>query len=399
MDENVPPPMNAPTWPPPPAAATPPPPLHPPPPLIIPPTSTPPSRRGRGWMVLALVLLVLLGVSFLYNLGNFANRVFRGGRTSRLSARTSGPRLDEVITEDNDAIDKIAVIDVAGVITSRNLDQGNYNMVDLIKAQLKSAKEDDKVKAVILKVDSPGGEVLASDEINRLLSDFQTNGTKAKPIIASMGSLAASGGYYVSVPCRWIVANELTITGSIGVILSTYNYRGLMDKVGLVPETFKSGKYKDMLSGSREPDKITDEERAMVQRLIDETYGRFKQVVQDGRDQAYDKNKSAKGADKGRQLDENWKDYADGRVLSGSEALEHGFVDELGNFDVAVKRTKLLAGISSANLIEYQQRFDLSDVFRMFGQTDSKVVKVDIGMDAPKLQAGQLYFLAPTFLH
>jgi protease-4 len=349
-------------------------------------------------MVLALVLLVLLGVSFLYNLGNIARGMVHG-RSGRLSARTSGPRLEEVITEDNDANDKIAVIDVEGIITSRNLDQGNYNMVDLVKAQLKSAKEDDKVKAVILKVDSPGGEVLASDEINRLLTDFQTKGTNPKPIIASMGSLAASGGYYISVPCRWIVANELTITGSIGVILSTYNYRGLMDKVGLVPETFKSGKYKDMLSGSREPDQITPEERAMVQRLIDETYGRFKQVVQDGRTQAYDKNKSAKGADKGRELDENWKDYADGRVLSGTEALKLGFVDELGNFDDAVKRTKLLAGISSANLIEYQQRFDLSDFFRIFGQTDSKAVKIDLGMDAPKIQAGRLYFLSPTFLH
>src|SRR5215469_11650913 len=185
MDENVPPPMNTPTWPPPPAAAVPPPPLHPPPPLITPPGSTPPSRRGRGWMVLALVLLVLLGVSFLYNLGNFANHVFRGGRSGRLSARTAGPRLEEVLTEDNDASDKIAVIDVDGIITGRNLDQGGFNMIDLIKAQLKNAKEDDKVKAVILKVDSPGGEVLASDEINRLLSDFQT-GTNAKPIIASM---------------------------------------------------------------------------------------------------------------------------------------------------------------------------------------------------------------------
>src|SRR6516225_5649238 len=129
MDENVPPPLNAPTSPPPPPAAAappppgamPPPPLLPPPPLIMPPASTPPRRRGRGWMVLALVLLILLGVSFLYNLGNFANRMFHGGRTGRLSARTAGPRLEEVITEDNDASDKIAVVDVDGIITSRNL--------------------------------------------------------------------------------------------------------------------------------------------------------------------------------------------------------------------------------------------------------------------------------------
>ena len=112
-----------------------------------------------------------------------------------------------------------------------------------------------------------------------------------------MGSLAASGGYYVSAPCRWIVANDLTITGSIGVIMSTWNYRGLMDKVGLRPETFKSGKYKDMLSGSREPDTITPEEREMVQALIDETYGKFKSaVVAEGRKRAHDQNKATMAA-------------------------------------------------------------------------------------------------------
>ena len=175
--------------------------------------------------------------------------------------------MEEVVTEDNDASTKIAVVDVDGIITSRAIDQSGYNMVDVIKAQLKRAEEDDKVKAVILKVDSPGGEVLASDEISRAIGEFQTK-AHGKPVVCSMGSLAASGGYYVSAPCRWIVANDLTITGSIGVIMSTWNYRGLMDKVGVRPETFKSGKYKDMLSGSREPDSITQEERDMVQALI-----------------------------------------------------------------------------------------------------------------------------------
>jgi protease IV len=167
-----------------------------------------------------------------------------------------------------------------------------------------------------------------------------------------------------------------------------------MDKVGVRPETFKSGKYKDMLSGSREPDSITSEEREMVQALIDETYGKFKSVVAEGRKSAHEKNN-----DKGRVLSEDWVDYADGRILSGSEALKLGFVDELGTFDDAVKRAKAIGGIGKANLVQYQQRFDLSDLFRLFGQADSKAVKVDLGMDMPKLQAGHLYFLSPTFLH
>jgi protease-4 len=384
MEENAP-PLSAT----PPPAASSPPPLTPPP-VIVPPSSTPPRRRGRGWMILALVLLVLLGISVLANLGHLLGS-FAPMKMARI--HSAGPRLEEVVTEDNDAAAKIAVIEVDGIITSRAMDQGGYNMVDVIKAQLKRAEEDDKVKAVILKVDSPGGEVLASDEIYRAIADFQTK-PHGKPVVCSMGNLAASGGYYVSAPCRWIVANDLTITGSIGVILSTWNYRGLMNKVGLRPETFKSGKYKDMLSGSREPDTITPEEREMVQSLIDETYGKFKSVVASGRKRAQEKNR-----DKGRALSEDWADYADGRILSGTEAFKLGFVDELGSFDDAVKRTKTIAGIHNANLIEYQQRYDLSDLLHLFGQTDGKVVKVDLGMEMPKLQAGQLYFLSPAFLH
>src|SRR5437016_1484624 len=219
-----------------------------------------------------------------------------------------------------------------------------------MKAQLKHAEDDRKVKAVILKVDSPGGGVLASDEIYRALWDFQQQRHNAKPIVASMGNLAASGGYYVSSPCQWIVANDLTITGSIGVILHSWNYRGLMNKVGLRPETYKSGKFKDMLSGERNPDEIPAEEREMVQKLIDDTYGRFKDVVAKGREWAHAQNKnSSEKKDQGQELSSNWGDYADGRVLSGNEAYKLGFVDQLGNFQDAVKRARKMAGISEAN--------------------------------------------------
>ena len=345
-------------------------------------------------MVLALVLLVLLAISVIYNVGNFAGNLLRG--RSVKYTRTVGPRLEEVIYEDNDSANKIAVVEVNGIISSGMMDQSSFNLVDIIKAQLRRAEEDDRVKAVLLKVDSPGGEVLASDDIYRAIKDFQERAHK--PVVASMGSLAASGGYYISSPCRWIVANELTITGSIGVIMSSWNYRGLMDKVGVLPQVFKSGKYKDMLSGSKEPDSVTPEEKAMLQSLIDETFGKFKSVVQEGRGQAYDKNKNSK--DKGHALSDDWQDYADGRILSGSDALKLGFVDQLGGFDDAIERTKSLVGISQANLIQYQQRFDFSDVFRLFGKSDANSrIKVDLGMDMPKLQAGKLYFLSPTFLH
>ena len=344
-------------------------------------------------MIFALVLLALLIISVLANFGQLASTITRvGGGHSR----TAGPRLDEAILEDNNASAKIAVIDVDGIITSRAMDQSGFTMADLIKTQLERAKEDSQVKAVVLRVDSPGGEVLASDEINRVITDFQKE--SKKPVVASMGNLAASGGYYISAPCRWIVANELTITGSIGVIMHTWNYRGLMNKVGLQPQVFKSGKFKDMLSGERDlsqiPEEEREEERRMVQDLIDETYNRFKEVVATGRAEAHRLNE-----DEGRALAENWADYADGRVLSGSQAHELGFVDSLGNFQDAVKKAAELGGIGAAthaNLIRYQQRYDISDLFNIFGKSDAKVVKIDLGMEAPKLQAGALYFLMPT---
>jgi len=345
-------------------------------------------------MIFAIVLLCFLVLSLFGNLtGMMGNLVSSKGK----HIRAVGPKLEEVITEDNDALDKIAVIEVQGIITSGGLDQGGYNMVELIEAQLKHAEDDAKVKAVILKVDSPGGEVLASDEIYRAIYDFQKK--SRKPVVASMGNLAASGGYYVSAPCQWIVANELTITGSIGVIMHSWNYRGLMNKVGLQPETYKSGKFKDMLSGERNPEDITPEERAMVQSLIDETYLKFKGVVAKGRADAREKNQKNGTGEQGRPLAQDWEQYADGRVLSGNEAFKLGFVDQKGNFQDAINRAKLLAGVRSANLIQFQQHYDISDLFRLFGKSESRVMKLDLGIEAPKLQVGQLYFLAPTFVH
>jgi len=215
------------------------------------------------------------------------------------------------------------------------------------------------------------------------------SGPNGKPVICSMGSLAASGGYYISVPCRWIVANKLTITGSIGVIMEGLNYRGLMDKIGVEPMVFKSGKYKDMLSGMRETNEIPAGEQEMVQNLINETYGVFTNVVADGRGAAY-----VKSSGDGRALATDWTSYADGRVLSGTQALNLGFVDELGDFGTAVKRAEKIAGINNANLVEYRERYDFGNLLSMFGQSSkSPDIKLELGLDIPKLQAGAMYFL------
>ena len=357
-----------------------------PPPIITPPQPTRQPRRW-GWIIISSILFLFLVLSVLINIGN----AFRGMGNVSGTHHHGGPRLDEVVVEDHKGSDKIAVVPIEGVITSHSSDRGGYNMVEVVKAQLKRADEDEDVKAVILRVDSPGGEVLASDDIANAIRNFQEDSTK--PVIVSMGSLAASGGYYVSAPCEWIVANELTITGSIGVIMHGYNYRGLMDKIGLRPDVYKSGKFKDMLSGDRLQAEIPQEERAMVQKLIDETYSKFKDVVGEGRKAAHDINKD------GRALVSDWASYADGRLFSGKEAKELGFVDELGGFDVAVSRAEKIAKIKgSASIIEYRQRVDFADLFGILGKSEAPVVKVDIGMDAPKLEGGRMYFITSTFL-
>jgi protease-4 len=360
----------------------------PPPPRITPPPPVRP-RRSWGWMIASIILIVLLGFSWLIIIAqgvshSIGNSFSRGLKSS--AAREVGPKLDEYILEDNNARNKIAVVTVDGIISSSS-DQAGNSMVEVIKAQLDRAKDDKRVRAVILKVDSPGGEVMASDEINKLIVKFQED--SPKPVVCSMGSLAASGGYYISAPCRWIVANDLTITGSIGVIMHGVNYRGLMDKVGIAPMTFKSGKYKDMLSPDRSTNEIPAGEHAMVQALIDETFQKFKGVVRTGRAAAHDKNKT-----EGKSLAPDWEDYADGRVLSGTQALDLGFVDQVGDFDDAVDRTEKIVHIADANLVEYRERYDISDFLSMFGQNSSAHdIKLDLGLDIPKLREGCMYFL------
>lgn len=360
----------------------------PPPPVITPPPPSRPVRRGRGWMAATFILSALL---ILIALGEAARSTMSWSFANK-TGRQTGRWLEEVTVENNGSDYKVAIIDVEGIITSMAMAHRGKNMVELIDDQLKMAARDQSVRAVILKVDSPGGEVMASDDISRALLDFQEK--NHKPVVAAMGGLAASGGYYVSAPCQWIVANELTMTGSIGVIMSTFNYRGLLDKVGVYPQVFKSGRFKDMLRGSKKLDEIDPEEQRMIQSMIDETYAKFVSVVQQGRARAEKLNKG-----EGRTLVADWKKYADGRVLTGKQAHDLGFVDQLGDFETAVRAAKTLSKSPDANLIRYQEPFNLGSFFSLFGKSDSTTMKIDLGFELPKLQAGRPYFLSPTVLH
>ena len=331
-------------------------------------------------IILAVLLLLLLGGQVL--IGLIVGTLYQGA-----------PRdgMKEVVLEESESGHKLAVIRISGIIFSgRNRD--GRSMVGSIEEQLDLAGSDPNIRGVILRVNSPGGEVIASDRIYNLINDFQEE--TGKPVVAAMESVAASGGYYVSVPCDWIVANPLTITGSIGVIMNTYNYRQLMDKVGIKPMVFKSGKFKDMLRGSKRESEILPESKEMIQGLVDQTFERFKEVVATGRQATWEEHES----DGARQLVEDWEQYADGRILSGEVAHEHGFIDELGHFDTSVERAKKLAGIADAKVIRYRQPWSLSDFLPLVGKGGTRTVKVDLGVELPQLKGGRLYFLAePLF--
>src|SRR5678815_1010157 len=168
--------------------------------------------------------------------------------------------------------DRIAVIVLRGLISSSIPGAASDNMVDDLRMALQQARDDDRVKGVVLEIDSPGGEVTASDMIYNAVVKTRAR----KPVVVYMDSLAASGGYYVSCGGKYLMANETTITGSIGVIIQTLNYEQLLNKVGLASVVFKSGKFKDMLNGARP---ITPEERELVQNFVMATYEKFLGIV------------------------------------------------------------------------------------------------------------------------
>lgn len=371
------------------------------PPLPIAPASAP---DGRGvsrilrlfwwWVIpagmtfagLMLVGIVLISAALRHSLSGSDGGV-------RIGAR----KLVEITLEDHGSGAKVAVLDIRGAISGEPLRPGQSGMVEEVEDQLERIADDEAVKAVILRVNSPGGEVLASDEIYSALRRFQTNNDV--PIVTSMGSLAASGGYYVSAPSRWIVAHPLTLTGSIGVIFHGYNYRGLMDKVGVRPDVVKSGALKDMFSGELRAEDELPEEKVILKQLVAESFARFKQVIREGRDWAARQNEAEKIAG-GRRLADGWEQYADGRILSGNQALELGLVDELGSFETAFDRARVLAGLEDANLVTYETPPRFADILQFLGSSRSERISVNLEGLNPvnRMPQGRLYFLSPLHL-
>ncbi len=214
--------------------------------------------------------------------------------------------------------DRVAILRVSGVIV---------NPMPVVK-KIQKLSRDKSVKALVIRVDSPGGSVGASQEIYRAIERFKATG---KPVVVSMGNVAASGGYYISAPADFIYANEGTITGSIGVIVQHVAYRELLKKIGVSATSIKTGKFKDTLNPFRE---LTPEEKKYLKDTITEVYEQFLSSILKYR---------------GDKISEDrLREVADGRVITGQSAKSLGLVDEIGGIEDAVSKAKELAGVPEA---------------------------------------------------
>ncbi|GMV49303.1 MAG: putative signal peptide peptidase SppA [Nitrospirae bacterium] len=233
--------------------------------------------------------------------------------------------------------DKVLLIDLSGVISSENKD-GFYSspgMLATVKEELERAAKDERVKAVVLRINSPGGTVTASDILYHEVKTFKA--ARKVPVVASIMDVGASGGYYIASVADAVFAHPSSVTGSIGVIMMTVNAKGLLEKVGVETNAVTSGPRKDMGSPFRA---MLPEERTIFQSVIDAFYQRFLQVVQEGR--------PGLSADQVRKL-------ADGRIYSGEQAKAAGLVDEIGYLDDAIELAKQKAGLAEARVVTYRR--------------------------------------------
>jgi protease-4 len=288
-----------------------------------------PKKGGNGWLIAVSIIVGIVLACGVLPVGLLAVSTIFGGSSS---STTSAARWEEEVISGSGS-NRIVVINVSGTIGAESgglFGGGGFGHSDLL-SQIEQATEDDDVKAVVLRVDSPGGGVVASNELYVELKKLKEVG---KPLVVSMGSTAASGGYYISAPADRIFANADTFTGSLGVIMTVTNYAETYEKLGLKDYVFKSGEFKDIGSGSREP---SAEEAAILQSIINDAYQGFVDIIAEGRNMSRDEVLR----------------IADGRIYNGSQALALGLIDELGGIKDAIASAKSLASLEDALVVQY----------------------------------------------
>jgi protease-4 len=325
---------------------------------------------------LSIFLFVALCASVFINC-LLAMAAFRGFGGAGVRVEEPVPRFREMVIERGGRAvpDRIALITMRGLISSSIPGNVSDSMVEDMRLALQQARDDNHVKAIVLEIDSPGGEVTAADQIYNAV----TKARARKPVVVYMDSLAASGGYYIACGGKFLMANETTITGSIGVIIQTLNYEQLFNKIGLASVVFKSGKFKDILNGARP---MTPEERELIQNFVMQTYDKFLGIV------AKERNLPA---------DMLRNNIADGRILSGKEALNDKLIDGLGQIEDAYAKARQLGNAPQATVVKYGPPFSLTRFFRAFGQTGNSKIELQLPKQlVSQLESGRAYFL-PSF--
>ncbi len=266
-------------------------------------------------------------------------------------------------------INKIAVIELEGPIAASyesNFFSREANASTLLKSLI-ATQTDNEIKGIIIKINSPGGTVAMSQNIYNQIIKLR----QKKPVVVVLDDVAASGGYYIASAADRIIAQEGSLTGSIGVIFSFMDYHNLLtNKLAINPVVIKSGKYKDIGSGTRE---MTLDERALMQEIIDDSYEQFVSAITKGRIQRTDKYSAVKSD----LTAENLKNYADGRVFTGRQAQRIGFVDSIGDIDTAKDTIEKMAQEKfnndlPAKLINYNRKSTFSEYFSSFAEYNAK---------------------------
>ncbi len=248
--------------------------------------------------------------------------------------------LQEVVLS-GEGRDKVLLVEISGVLTSAKPSGVLDRFVDRLslparfKEELTRAAADEDVKAIVLRINTPGGTVTASDILYHEIQELKK--TRDVPIIASIMALGTSGGYYVAMAADRVVAHPSSVTGSLGVIMLTLNASGLMEKIGVRADAVTSGPHKDMGSPFRT---MTDQDRAIFQGVIDSFYARFLEVIEQGRPDL---------------KPETIRQLADGRIYSATQAKDHGLIDTIGYLDDALELAKKEAGIEDARVVMYRR--------------------------------------------
>lgn len=343
-----------------------------PPPDRTPPPPGPPGqtilidRRDRfgclrWWLAPALLLSLLVNCTML---GSMSGTMPRRLAESYVAGDLTLASADR----------KIAIVEISGVIADRTTEHAIR--------QLKQARDDFSVKAVVLRIDSPGGTVTGADriwrEVELLVKGTDKQGTNKKPVVVSMGGMAASGGYYVAAPADLILAEPTTLTGSIGVIMEVPQIHELLGKVGVDFATITTGEFKDMGSMYRP---MTEKERARWREMIDSSYQRFVRVVADGRK---------------LKLDEA-RDLANGKVYTTAEAAQLKLIDRIGYLDDAIEEAQRRANLSDVKVVRYSRPVGLESLLMEGASDSSRVPSLGLKVDREtlmELSVPQMLYLA-----